>query len=135
LRAAGVHVDQVRYDGMIHGFCDMVTMSTAAADAVADVNARFKALLGGQQASARPGRRGIEHDTKVRHLVRTQQVGAAQHREDGIEALGLAELVAEEVEGVWGHVADRHPERAQPEGLRQHPHLVLRAGARCVEVA
>ena len=45
LRAAGVHVDQVRYDGLIHGFCDMVTMSTAAADAVTDMNARFKALL------------------------------------------------------------------------------------------
>ncbi|HXH77232.1 alpha/beta hydrolase [Nocardioides sp.] len=46
LRAAGVHVDVVRYDGMIHGFCDMVTLSAGAADAVADVNARFKALLG-----------------------------------------------------------------------------------------
>jgi acetyl esterase len=45
LRSAGVHVDQVRYDGMIHGFCDMVTLSAGAADAVADVNARFKALL------------------------------------------------------------------------------------------
>jgi len=46
LRAAGVQVDQVRYDGLIHGFCDMVAMSTAAADAVTDINARFKALLG-----------------------------------------------------------------------------------------
>ena len=46
LRAAGVRVEQVRYDGLIHGFCDMVSLSTAAADAVTDVNARFKALLG-----------------------------------------------------------------------------------------
>ncbi len=45
LRAAGVRVEQVRYDGLIHGFCDMVSMSTAAAAAVADVNARFRALL------------------------------------------------------------------------------------------
>jgi len=46
LRAAGVRVEVVRYDGLIHGFCDMVAMSTAAADAVTDINARFKALLG-----------------------------------------------------------------------------------------
>ncbi len=45
LRAAGVRVEQVRYDSLIHGFCDMASMSTAAADAVSDLNARFKALL------------------------------------------------------------------------------------------
>lgn len=46
LRAAGVRVEQVRYDSLIHGFCDMASLSTAAADAVSDLNARFKALLG-----------------------------------------------------------------------------------------
>ncbi|QIK75274.1 alpha/beta hydrolase [Nocardioides piscis] len=45
LRAAGVHVDQVRYDGMIHGFCDMVSFSSAAADAVSDLNVRFRSLM------------------------------------------------------------------------------------------
>ncbi len=46
LAAAGVHVEQVRYDGMIHGFADMTQFSAAAAEAVSDLNARFKALLG-----------------------------------------------------------------------------------------
>ena len=46
LRAAGVEAEQVRYDGMIHGFVDMVPFSGAAADAVADINKRFAALLG-----------------------------------------------------------------------------------------
>lgn len=45
LRTAGVHVDSVRYDGLVHGFIDMVPMSTAAADAFDDMVARFKALL------------------------------------------------------------------------------------------
>lgn len=45
LRDAGVEVEQVRYDGMIHGFVDMGPFSVAAADAVADLNARFGALL------------------------------------------------------------------------------------------
>ena len=47
LRAAGVQVEQVRYDGMIHGFVDMGPFSPAAADAVADMNARFGKLLRG----------------------------------------------------------------------------------------
>ena len=46
LAEAGVPVDAVRYDGMIHGFVDMVPFSGAAADAVADMNKRFAALLG-----------------------------------------------------------------------------------------
>ena len=33
------------YDGMIHGFVDMGAWSTAAADAVTDLNARFAKLL------------------------------------------------------------------------------------------
>jgi acetyl esterase len=45
LRAAGVAVEQVRYDGMIHGFVDMGAWSTAAADAVTDLNGRFAKLL------------------------------------------------------------------------------------------
>ena len=45
LRAAGVEVEQVRYDGMIHGFVDMGPFSPAAADAVADMNTRFGNLL------------------------------------------------------------------------------------------
>jgi acetyl esterase len=47
LAAAGVAVDRVRYDGMIHGFIDMAPMSAAAEAAVADVVARFKRLLHG----------------------------------------------------------------------------------------
>jgi acetyl esterase len=46
LRTAGVEAEQVRYDGMIHGFVDMVPFSGAAAGAVADMNRRFAALLG-----------------------------------------------------------------------------------------
>jgi acetyl esterase len=45
LRAAGVEVEQVRYDGLIHGFVDMGPFSAAAADAVTDMNTRFGALL------------------------------------------------------------------------------------------
>jgi acetyl esterase len=45
LRAAGTSVDAVRYDGLIHGFADMVAASPAAAAAVADMHARFRALL------------------------------------------------------------------------------------------
>ena len=46
LAAAGVHVDRVRYDGMIHGFLDMGALSPAAAAAVDDVVARTASLLG-----------------------------------------------------------------------------------------
>jgi acetyl esterase len=46
LREAGVRVDQVRYDGLIHGFVDMGPFSDAAAAAVDDLAARFTALLG-----------------------------------------------------------------------------------------
>lgn len=45
LAALGVEVDAIRYDGLIHGFVDMVPASEACAAAVADVNARFAALL------------------------------------------------------------------------------------------
>jgi acetyl esterase len=45
LAAAGVDVDAVRYDGMIHGFLDMGPFSEAAADAVTDLVARARKLL------------------------------------------------------------------------------------------
>lgn len=45
LAAAGVRVDAVRYDGLIHGFVDMGEASAACAEAVADLNARIRALL------------------------------------------------------------------------------------------
>lgn len=45
LAEAGVHVDAVRYDGLIHGFIDFGTFSAAAADATADVVARFRSLM------------------------------------------------------------------------------------------
>ncbi|MBD8868343.1 alpha/beta hydrolase [Nocardioides donggukensis] len=45
LREAGGEVDLVRYDGLIHGFLDMGAFSPAAATAVSDVHARFRALL------------------------------------------------------------------------------------------
>jgi acetyl esterase len=41
----GVTVDLASYDGMIHGFVDMGAWSTAAADAVTDLNGRFAKLL------------------------------------------------------------------------------------------
>jgi acetyl esterase len=41
---AGVHVDQVRYDGMIHGFFDMGPYSAAAAEATDDIIRRFRLL-------------------------------------------------------------------------------------------
>ena len=45
LAADGVAVDLASYDGMIHGFVDMGAWSTAAAQATADLNARFAKLL------------------------------------------------------------------------------------------
>ncbi len=45
LAGAGVPVDLASYDGMIHGFVDMGAWSTAAADAVTDLNGRFAQLL------------------------------------------------------------------------------------------
>jgi acetyl esterase len=47
LAEAGVGVDVVRYDGMIHGFLDMGPFSEAAAAAVDDLVARTKKLLHG----------------------------------------------------------------------------------------
>jgi acetyl esterase len=48
LAAAGVPVDRVRYDGLIHGFVDMGAMSPAADAALADLVARYRAVLHGQ---------------------------------------------------------------------------------------
>ncbi len=45
LASAGVEVDQVRYDGLIHGFVDMGAMSPAAAEAVEDLVSRTRSLL------------------------------------------------------------------------------------------
>ena len=45
LAAAGVRVDKVRYDGLIHGFLDLVAMSAAAAEAAADLHARIRRVL------------------------------------------------------------------------------------------
>ncbi|MBZ5734951.1 alpha/beta hydrolase [Nocardioides sp. TRM66260-LWL] len=45
LRAAGVEVDAVRYDSLVHGFIDMGVLSPAAASAVDDVVDRAKRLL------------------------------------------------------------------------------------------
>jgi acetyl esterase len=47
LASAGVPVDRVRYDGLIHGFVDMGAVSAAADAAVADLVARYRALLHG----------------------------------------------------------------------------------------
>ena len=40
LEAAGVRVDTVRYDGLVHGFVDMGPMSPAAGSALADAEQR-----------------------------------------------------------------------------------------------
>jgi len=45
LAEAGVRVDRVRYDGLVHGFADMVTTSAAAEAALDDVVARTRALV------------------------------------------------------------------------------------------
>ena len=47
LEAAGVRVDTVRYDGLVHGFIDMGPMSPAAGSALADTVARIRKLLHG----------------------------------------------------------------------------------------
>ena len=46
LAAAGVPVNRVRYDGLIHGFLDLGFVSPAAGLAVDDLVGRFRALLG-----------------------------------------------------------------------------------------
>lgn len=46
LRAAGVRAEVQRYDGMIHGFFDMGTISPAAQKAIEESCARFGDLLG-----------------------------------------------------------------------------------------
>ena len=45
LAQAGMAVDRVRFDGLVHGFIDMGIMSPAAAEALADVVARTRTLL------------------------------------------------------------------------------------------
>jgi len=47
LGEAGVPVETVRYDGLVHGFIDMGPMSVAAADAVDDTVSRIRTLLHG----------------------------------------------------------------------------------------
>ena len=60
----------------------------------------------------------------MRDLVRAEEVGPAEPGQDREEALGLAELVLEQVEGVRQRVADRDTEAAQPEALGEHGGLV-----------
>ena len=45
LAAAGVPVDRMRYDGLVHGFIDMAAMSPAAAAALDDLVRRIGALV------------------------------------------------------------------------------------------
>jgi acetyl esterase len=45
LAEAGVPVDLVRYDGLVHGYIDMGAMSPSAANALADTIARIRSLL------------------------------------------------------------------------------------------
>lgn len=45
LAAAGVSVDRVRYDSLVHGFIDMGVLSPAATSAVDDLVARTRSLL------------------------------------------------------------------------------------------
>lgn len=45
LAAAGVSVDLRRYDGLIHGFLDMVGLSSASAEAATDLHARVRRVL------------------------------------------------------------------------------------------
>ncbi|MCB0906394.1 MAG: alpha/beta hydrolase [Nocardioidaceae bacterium] len=48
LAAAGVGVDAQRYDGLIHGFLDMVGLSSASAEAATDLHARVRRVLHGE---------------------------------------------------------------------------------------
>ena len=56
-----------------------------------------------------------EHDAQVGDLVDAEEVGAAEGGEDAVEALGLAELVAEDVVGVR-HARCRPARRAGAAG-------------------
>jgi acetyl esterase len=47
LKAAGVHVDVTRYDGLIHGFFDMGGLSPAAKAAIEETCGKFRTLLHG----------------------------------------------------------------------------------------
>jgi acetyl esterase len=47
LTDAGVAVEKIRFDGLIHGFVDMTLMSPGADAAVAETNARYRSLLHG----------------------------------------------------------------------------------------
>ena len=47
LAAAGVAVDRVRYDGLVHGFLDMAAVSPAVEAALIDLVSRTKTLLHG----------------------------------------------------------------------------------------
>jgi acetyl esterase/lipase len=47
LQAAGVHAHVQRYDGLIHGFFDMGTISPAAQAAIDESCARFGELIRG----------------------------------------------------------------------------------------
>ena len=47
LAEAGVPVDQIRYDGLVHGFFEMGPFSEAAAAAVDDLIGRIRKLLHG----------------------------------------------------------------------------------------
>ncbi|MGN0063014.1 MAG: alpha/beta hydrolase [Nocardioides sp.] len=45
LQAAGVRVDAVRYDGLVHGFTEMGRLAPACDEASADMHARFADML------------------------------------------------------------------------------------------
>jgi acetyl esterase len=47
LATSGVPVDRVRYDGLVHGFLDMVQLSDGARTAYDDVASRFRRKLHG----------------------------------------------------------------------------------------